>query len=183
MTPNGLARDAEMHVPEDTNEIIRREMVSLFWTVRNLAIPFPVEPVGVGAKWEVTENVDLVGIRLSHTTTYELLEVDGERVKLVAYVAQTAARQPMNLQALTQDAEATLASLHTSGKIDLDGTLRSVAPSPMRMDMKMSMEIEVYPIDAEGVRGEADEDLSGTTEFKMELTVDRIDETATGSGK
>ena len=175
MTPNGMAREAQLRIPEDTNEIIRRELMSLFWTIRNLSIPFPVEPVGVGAMWQVSENADLVGIRLSHTMTYELKAAADGRVTLVAHAAQMAPQQRLNMTGIPTDVEATLVSLHTNGSSTLEGDLTHACPRAMSSDMEMQMQMKLFQLDEDGNKGGADEAQRQRMSFEMEMTVERKD--------
>ena len=58
--------------------------------IRQLPVPLPEEPVGVGARWEVTETVRFLGVRMVQTSAYELLEREGNRVKVHVAMAETA---------------------------------------------------------------------------------------------
>ncbi|MBM9460101.1 hypothetical protein JK386_09310 [Nocardioides sp. zg-536] len=55
-----------------------------------LAVPFPVEAVGVGARWRTTSEVDLGGVIATAETTYELRELDADGYTVAVTATQTA---------------------------------------------------------------------------------------------
>ncbi len=50
--------------------------------VGNLAAPFPVEPVGVGARWTTTASANISGITMNTTTHYTLRSRTGDQYEL-----------------------------------------------------------------------------------------------------
>ena len=58
-----------------------------------MEVPFPVEPVGVGARWTVTRNV-AVPMRSQIVATYTLVEREGNHVVLESVSEVTGEPQP-----------------------------------------------------------------------------------------
>ncbi|WP_166352801.1 hypothetical protein [Phytoactinopolyspora limicola] len=56
----------------------------------DLTIPWPDEPVGVGAEWEVVTSVEVAGIGFCNVASYELLAFDGDDYELGIGVEQQA---------------------------------------------------------------------------------------------
>ncbi|MGH1493207.1 MAG: hypothetical protein ACRBK7_28055 [Acidimicrobiales bacterium] len=54
-----------------------------------LSAPLPTDPVGVGARWELTQPLDLLGINTTQTTVYTLTAIDGPVLTLEAVISQT----------------------------------------------------------------------------------------------
>ncbi|MCP5070424.1 MAG: protein kinase, partial [bacterium] len=94
--PSALTWTNRDNVPEAAESTLTGVEAS----VQELATPLPEEPVGVGAVWDVTHEGELMGIRYTQTTSYELvsLEENGGRVRIA--VAQTAPRQEYRSPAL-----------------------------------------------------------------------------------
>lgn len=88
-----------------------------------LAVPFPAEPVGVGARWEVATTADLGGIETTATTTYEVTAIEGDVVTYRATSTQGAEPQAVHLATLPAGAKARLVSATTTatttGTLDL----------------------------------------------------------------
>lgn len=53
---------------------------SLSESAESLSVPFPVEAVGVGARWTVESSAELGGLPFEQTSTVEITELDGDRV-------------------------------------------------------------------------------------------------------
>ena len=53
---------------------------SLSESAESLSVPFPVEAVGVGARWTVESAAELGGLPFEQTSTVEITELDGDRV-------------------------------------------------------------------------------------------------------
>ncbi len=172
MTPNGIAREARFLVPDDVPEMIRRELFRMYWTVRNMAAPFPVAEIGVGARWEVGETVDLIGIRLTHTETYELKKLEDGRAELVVYVAQTAPRQEMEFGSMVKDTGATLTSLHTTGEGDMSVDLSHATPARVGYEISMTMEMTGFAIDKDGKKIDG-ASQAGSMSFDMKMNMER----------
>jgi len=60
------------------------------------SIPFPEEPVGIGARWQVERTVDLHTHDVDQVVTYELVDLTGTRGQLRITVEQTAEAQPLH---------------------------------------------------------------------------------------
>jgi hypothetical protein len=64
-------------------------------TLRNVAAPFPDEPVGAGARWEKVTQMEARRTRIAQTETFTLVALDGVRGTLDDVLAQTAPSQPL----------------------------------------------------------------------------------------
>ncbi len=58
-----------------------------------LTVPFPAEPLGVRARWEVERKVQFSGVWVDQTVTYNLMEMDGKNLKLQISARQSAPPQ------------------------------------------------------------------------------------------
>lgn len=60
-----------------------------------LSIPFPDEPIGVRARWEVDRRILLYGMWVDQAVTYSLMAIDGNNLKLQIQATQSAPPQQM----------------------------------------------------------------------------------------
>jgi hypothetical protein len=90
-------------------------------TLRDLAAPFPEEPVGRGARWEKLSQLASRDARLTQTDTFTLLELGKTGGKLDDVLAQTAPSQPLPTPGMP-NAQARMDSMLASGdgKITFD---------------------------------------------------------------
>jgi hypothetical protein len=114
----------------------RATLENLAHQVHHVFLRLPEEPIGVGAVWDVQVSSQMFGMRLHLTATFELLEVDGNRVKVRTYLAGTAPPQDLTLPGM---GSAKVHSFHVSGDgeatYDLDRLMpaRSEGEGTMRI--------------------------------------------------
>lgn len=83
MDTRGQIIDSDVNLPQDPSAATAGELVgNMEQTMQQLAAPFPVEPVGIGARWQVMQRADTGGARISQTAEYTLRARTGTRVEL-----------------------------------------------------------------------------------------------------
>jgi hypothetical protein len=124
-------------------------------TIEYLLVPFPEEPVGVGARWEVRAAMNANGISLFQRTEYELTALQGSTVTITSKTEQTAPPQNVSPPGLPAEMQMSLEGLkHTgtgTGSIQLNtlvpsGTSESTTATSMGVNaggQVMSMTVEV----------------------------------------
>jgi Family of unknown function (DUF6263) len=68
--------------------------------VAQLIVPFPAEPIGVGAKWQVKGPVKSQGMTVDQTVNYELVSLEGERLTVKDSTVENAAAQKIQNPAM-----------------------------------------------------------------------------------
>lgn len=94
VTSRGVTKEATVEVPPGADPSVQQLVDSIKDSLRNMSSPFPEEPVGKGAKWEVKTVVQGV-LTIEQTATYQLKEVNDKGVTNGVTVAQKAPPQPM----------------------------------------------------------------------------------------
>lgn len=161
ITDRGVMVDAGMETPPNASPALVQLVDSMRRSIRQLTIPFPVEPVGRGARWMVRQDLEINGIRLTQTSHYRLARLDPNGGRLELTFEQDAGEQI--LRTLAPGVAVELESMHSKGW----GTLRFrtdrvVPTSSMSLEsqsrtrvktqngsqpavMQMTMELEVAP--------------------------------------
>ncbi len=168
MAPNGLTRNAELRGADGLTPAARGQLESVWWVVRNIAMAFPVEPVGHGARWEISETVDMIGMRLADTSTFELKKLDGDSFEITAFSAQTAAEQKMTTFG---DIDTTLLSHHGRAKGGFNGDLAHLSPGRFQFAISMDMKMRFA-----GMRMKEEdepEDMESDMHIDLEMRVTR----------
>jgi hypothetical protein len=80
-------------------------------TLRDLAAPFPDEPVGPGARWRKTGRLSARQAEITQTETFALVELGEERGRLRDELAQTGPSQILEGAGLPDGAQARLESM------------------------------------------------------------------------
>jgi len=93
ISSRGIVKSAEVKVPASVPPQMRAAAEQSKQTIGAMMVPFPEEPVGVGAKWEFSKTLAMSGLKVQQTGTYELVSVEEERLSVKAAVAQSAGKQ------------------------------------------------------------------------------------------
>ena len=91
MDAQGQIRRGEFRGLED----VPPRLSSMLGNIRTalLTVPFPSEPLGARARWEVDRKVQFSGVWVDQTVTYDLMEMDEDNLKLQISARQSAPPQ------------------------------------------------------------------------------------------
>jgi hypothetical protein len=107
-------------------------------------VALPDEPVGPGARWEVTKRTKQQGINLQQTTTYQLVAADGDHLTIKETCQQHAASQKFQHPALP-GMVLDLTKLAGTGTEDVTLDLGRVLPlegtGSISLDVTMAMDV------------------------------------------
>jgi len=140
----GEVREATFKIPDNMPAQVKQTMESMQQSIQQIAVPFPEEAVGIGAKWEVSSTLAQVGgITLSQVSNYELIERDGDLLTMTTSLTQDAPRQVMKAPGMPATATATLESMKSTGGGKTSFNLRNVVPVDGQMAMQMQMQMQI----------------------------------------
>lgn len=91
MDVQGRVRRGEFRGLEDVQPQIRTMLANIRSAL--LTVPFPDEPLGVRARWEVERKLQLAGVWIDQVVTYHIERMDGEELVLQVTARQTAQPQ------------------------------------------------------------------------------------------
>lgn len=145
VSERGEVREADFQLPPNAPPQVQQQMQGMRQSIQQIAVPFPEEAVGLGAKWEVIARIpDLNGMSLTQTATYEMLERDGDRIKLRTTMAQSADPQIMKAPGMPPGATVRLESMASSGAGETLFDMHKLVPisATMSLSSKISMLID-----------------------------------------
>jgi serine/threonine protein kinase len=121
----GIHEDLRHDTPLPEDPGLRGLLALITEFVTQASTPLPKEPVGIGARWEITSAKDhLEGIRLVQTVTFELESLGENEARLRMYLAVTAGRQALEHPELPAGARGQVKRVHGDGEgalvIDFD---------------------------------------------------------------
>lgn len=150
-TGRGAVVDSDVTIPDDLDPAMRSTLSSFDSQMENLSVPFPVESVGVGARWKVRTHAELNGIRTEATYVYRLVSRRGDRVVLDFTIEQDAPEQDPHLPGMPSGASAHVREMGGSGSgrvvIDLGSQLPLTMTSSSKVHSEMSIEQEGHSQD------------------------------------
>ena len=109
------------------------------------AILFPTQPLGVGAQWTITEDVDQQGVKVRRTTTLELKERKGQRVTIgVSIRGDVLSKTLENATGLPPGSTATIDSFVMAGEGNMVYDLTRLFPisSDVTVNVDTTMKLE-----------------------------------------
>jgi len=149
MSNRGVSKKTDVKLPGNADPTMRQTMDQMKDGMGNLNVPFPEEPVGVGAKWESKNVTKVQAISVEQTGTYELVSHEGDRLSTKFTMAFNAAspaagKGPTASLQLggnsTGTANLDLSKLVGSATIDMRMESPMGKNQTMKMDINMSLE-------------------------------------------
>ena len=145
VSDRGEVREADFQLPAGAPPQVQQQMQGMRQSIQQIAVPFPEEAVGVGARWEVVARIpELNGMSLSQTSTYEIVERAGDRLRLKTSILQRAEPQVMTPPGMPPGAIVRLESMSSSGTGEMTLDLQRLVPisAAMTLGSKIAMLIE-----------------------------------------
>ena len=138
MSNRGLDKGTEFKVAADADPQIRQAIDQMKDTVAEISVPFPEEPLGPGAKWEVSRQIKSQGMTIDQKGTYELASLEGERVNINSTIIKHAANQKIENPAMP-GVKVDLTSMDGKGTGKLSRDLGQLLPSTGNIDSQSEM--------------------------------------------
>jgi hypothetical protein len=148
LTPDGKLQGAKVDT-QKLPDTVAASASSLTESFEHIAMPLPAVPIGVGAKWTTTRDLDNNGMRSTATNTVEVTSLDGDKVGFTVTTAITGPAQTVTQQNVPIDVSGLTGSGGGSGSIDLAHfTMTYALTAKLHADMtaqgqKSSLDLEM----------------------------------------
>jgi hypothetical protein len=161
----GITRKGEFDIPAGLNPAIKQMLEGMKDSMNRLSSPVPSEPIGTGAKWEVIQEIEANGMKLTQTSTHEIETMDEKGFQIKIDVSQQADPQEIQNPALPAGTTLKLDDLQTSGggrstviessifpessEVAIETTVDmsiNVANQVQKMQTAVTMEIQLNPV-------------------------------------
>jgi hypothetical protein len=144
MTPRGQNRNISTKSSGAVNPQAQQTIEQIKESFTTFQMPFPDEPVGAGARWEVKGPLKSQGMTVNQTAVYEMTSVEGDVVKLKSSVTQQAANQKIQnpaMPGIVVDVPSMTGNANGDVTLNLSRPLASDANINMRSDTIMNMDM------------------------------------------
>jgi hypothetical protein len=129
LTARGLAQDVTVDAASVVDAGTTGQMVEqVRQTLRDVAVPWPEEEIGKGARWQKISQLDAKGSRLTQTDTYTLAAIDASTGTVDDVLAQTAPPQVLRTPGASSGADARMESMLASGTSKVQFDLGRLVP-------------------------------------------------------
>ena len=140
VTSRGLVASSSVIVGPDVAPTLRQMAEQSKSTLDLAMLPFPDEPVGVGARWQQDGSAQAAGMAVQMTSTYELVERTKTFVRVKRSVVQKAT--PGVIQVPGSDTKVDLLSFDGAGDGELRQDLDQVLPSKWTLDLRIRLSMK-----------------------------------------
>lgn len=160
----GMNKGASFDLPPNMDPQTRQLMDGMRDAVGRMSAPLPKEPVGVGGKWKVAQQLSQNGMTLDQTATYTVKAIDGDKLTFDVAVDMNAKPQSvkapgmppgatMMLEKMTGNGGGTTVQSLTSllpdlAKVKIDTSMKSTVKAggqSQKMAMDMTMDVTIQP--------------------------------------
>jgi hypothetical protein len=160
LTPRGELVDSKLEIPPDVDPNVRALLDQLRDQFRDLTVPLPEPPIGVGARWRATTQLTINDIQTRQVYEYRLKERSGTTLELDVRGTQTAKPQsvdsPGGVKLRVKSYKTTIRGATT---MDLTRLLPATSRTRARADQR-------FDLRARGESGEVHQELDIRVELK-----------------
>ncbi len=143
VSPTGVGRDATLTPSAGADPQMVADMRK---SMANASAPLPEEPVGVGARWTLTTDMNEGGLQLQQVATYELVELTDTAITLRIDLNQSADAQAFAPDGMPPGATANLKSMASKGTgtsvLQFDRVMPASADMSLHTDMAVDLQAE-----------------------------------------
>jgi hypothetical protein len=128
ITNRGFSKMNQVNVPDGVAAPIKQMLDGMQESLNQLSLPLPAEPVGLGAKWRVIQNLNINGMNLTQTYINEITRVDREGFDYRVTVSQEAKPQEVKNPMFPPGTTIMLDSLTSDGQGTSTVAVNSIFP-------------------------------------------------------
>ena len=142
ISDRGMSKGVDFKAPAGSDPTVRQAFDQMKDAFSKMSTPFPEDPIGPGAKWQIQMPVKSQGMTIDQTTTYELASLDDEKASIKVTLAQRAANQKIANPTMP-GVKVDVSKLTGSGSGDLTQDLSQIIPLSSTMDARQDMSMAV----------------------------------------
>jgi hypothetical protein len=116
LTARGEVLEARIEAKKELPPELARQVPAYADTLRAVEIVLPAEPIGVGAVWDVTSAASFLDMRYQQTTTFEVVSVEGTRLRLKFRTTTGAPPQTFHPPGAPEGTSVEIVSFRTAGE-------------------------------------------------------------------
>jgi hypothetical protein len=116
ISSGGRVKSQNLVLPKTMDPLMKQTLEQLNKSMDQFSAQLPLERVGLGAKWQTTNSLQVPGIQLNQSATYEIVELNDRGMTIKTKITQTAPQQDLNLPGAGKEVRARLNSLTSNGE-------------------------------------------------------------------
>jgi hypothetical protein len=140
----GVNKGASFELPPNMDPQTRQLMDGMRDAVGRMSAPLPKEPVGVGGKWKVAQQLTQNGMTLDQNATYTVKSIEGDKLTFDVAVEMNAKPQEVKAPGMPAGSKMMLETMTGKGGGTTVQNLTSLLPenSNVKIDTAMKSTVE-----------------------------------------
>ncbi len=128
MDSHGRLLSSRLDTSALDNGEVKQMMQAMASAFGEVSAPFPDEPVGKGARWQVSTEVEQLGMKMKQQATYTLVKLDGDKGTTNIQLKQSAPGSHIQIPGVPLDVQSDLLGMTGSGKGEMQFDLARSLP-------------------------------------------------------
>jgi hypothetical protein len=116
VTNMGKLKSQNMSMPKNVDPVLKKTLEQLSKSMEQVSTPLPMQMLGVGAKWQVTNSVKVSNIQMSQSASYEVVKMDDRGMTIQTKINQSAPPQNFQVPGMDAKTKVKLNSLTSTGE-------------------------------------------------------------------
>jgi hypothetical protein len=143
VSDRGQLKSSNFQIPKTVDETTRGMLEQMSQSLEQFSSALPSDAVGKGAKWRIVQPLQISGINMVQTSTYELVGVQDGVMTLKTTVAQSANPQVLKQSGLPANVTMQLNSMSSTGQGETVVRLDRLLPTKAALSISSQSEMEV----------------------------------------
>jgi hypothetical protein len=116
MSSTGQVKSQNLVLPKTIDPLMKQTLEQLNQSMEQLSTRLPSELVGVGAKWQTTNSLQMTGIQFNQSSTYEIVEINDRGMTIKTKINQSSPQQDIAIPGAEKGVKARINSLTSNGE-------------------------------------------------------------------
>jgi hypothetical protein len=145
VTSRGVTKKADIKASSAMNSGAMELMENMRTQLEQVAMPFPEEAVGIGAKWDVITPIKTEAFSFTQKASYTLTKREGDKITMEVKLKHAAEPQDITMKKLPPGTKARLDSYNASGSGNVELDLNRIVPKSdveAKTDIAMSVDYQ-----------------------------------------
>ncbi|HEY9873545.1 MAG TPA: DUF6263 family protein, partial [Candidatus Obscuribacterales bacterium] len=164
----GQSKGSSFGLPQQLDGSTKKMIEQISNSLNQISSPVPSEAVGIGATWRHSASLNLSGMNLIQTTTYQLVDLKDNVATIKVNVQQHADPQKLTLAGLPANANLTLKSYNSQGQGQVKMQLNRMMPIQSTVSIRANTDTNMSMPATSGTNAAKAE----TVPMKMDLLMD-----------
>lgn len=144
MDSQGNVKESDFKLPDNADAMMQQIFDQVSQSFEQLSTPFPTEAVGLGAKWQIAQTMNVGGMQMTQNTVYELVSLQDNIATFNINLEQQAPSQQIAPPGLPPGAQVTLNSMASQGEGQVILRLDRLMPESGTLSMQSQTDLKIF---------------------------------------